>query len=79
MSSSTLTRPRPAPAEAPVFAEQPTLGRRSVFQDGLTGRRLVGGARAAARAAVALLAFLGLWELAPRLGWADPVFLPPFS
>jgi NitT/TauT family transport system permease protein len=26
-----------------------------------------------------LVAFLALWELAPRLGWADPVFLPPFS
>jgi NitT/TauT family transport system permease protein len=23
--------------------------------------------------------FLGTWELAPRLGWVEPAFLPPFS
>ncbi|QNG17661.1 ABC transporter permease [Rhodococcus triatomae] len=28
---------------------------------------------------IAILAFLGLWELAPRVGLADEVFLPPFS
>lgn len=28
---------------------------------------------------IAILAFLGLWEVAPRIGLADPVFLPPFT
>ncbi|MCU1675453.1 MAG: transporter permease [Frankiales bacterium] len=31
------------------------------------------------RSTVAIAAFLGLWELAPRLGLVDKVFLPPFS
>lgn len=31
------------------------------------------------RASAALVAFLVLWELAPRLGLVDPVFLPPVS
>jgi len=27
----------------------------------------------------AFIVFFGLWELAPRLEWIDPVFFPPFS
>lgn len=26
-----------------------------------------------------IIAFFLLWEMAPRLGWADPQFIPPFS
>jgi NitT/TauT family transport system permease protein len=26
-----------------------------------------------------VLVLLAIWEVAPRLGWADPTFLPPFS
>ncbi len=26
-----------------------------------------------------LIAFIGLWEVGPRIGWANPNFLPPFS
>ncbi|WP_060180548.1 ABC transporter permease [Streptomyces sp. IMTB 1903] len=39
------------------------------------GRRL----RAVALRSAAVLALLGLWEAAPRLGLADPTFLPPVS
>ena len=81
MSSSTLARPR-ATADEPAFSDPPTLGRRSVFQDAAggggwsaTGR----GVLTVARSVAAIVAFLALWELAPRLDWVDPVFLPPFS
>ncbi|ROS75443.1 ABC transporter permease [Cellulomonas sp. PhB143] len=82
MSSALETRPAVAPPDAPAFADPPTLGRRSVHDVARlapAGRRLRSGAARAARASVALLAFLVLWELAPRLGWVDPVFLPPFT
>ena len=26
-----------------------------------------------------MLAFLLLWEIAPRLGWLNPIFFPPLS
>ncbi|MDR2601704.1 MAG: ABC transporter permease [Spirochaetaceae bacterium] len=28
---------------------------------------------------IAFIVFFGLWEIAPRLNWIDPVFFPPFS
>jgi NitT/TauT family transport system permease protein len=28
---------------------------------------------------IAIVAFLGTWEIVPRLGWVEPTFLPPFS
>jgi NitT/TauT family transport system permease protein len=31
------------------------------------------------RSSIAILLFLGLWEVLPRLGWVDATFLPPFS
>src|SRR5476649_871090 len=31
------------------------------------------------RSSIAILVFLGLWEVLPRLGWVDSTFLPPFS
>jgi NitT/TauT family transport system permease protein len=43
---------------------------------------LRGAVRALARrlrGSLAILAFLSLWELAPRLGLVEPAFLPPFS
>jgi len=33
----------------------------------------------AARSSVAIVAFVALWEVLPRLGWVDATFLPPFS
>ncbi|MFG2340104.1 ABC transporter permease [Streptomyces yangpuensis] len=60
--------PRPVPdaghAERPV--RQPL---------GALGRRL----RAVALRSAAVLALLAVWETAPRLGLADPTFLPPVS
>jgi NitT/TauT family transport system permease protein len=70
--------------EAPAFSDPPTLGRRNVLDVAAAQRR--GAARKARRtagnalrASAALLVFLAVWEAAPRLGLADPVFLPPFS
>lgn len=88
--SSSLTARRQVPQPS-VVVEEPTfndtLDRRSVFQAAKTDpgrrargwRRVVRASATAARASVALVVFLGLWEVAPRLGWVDPVFLPPFS
>ncbi len=42
-------------------------------------RRLTSLAWAVAKPAVAILAFLAVWETAPRIGLVDKVFLPPFS
>lgn len=43
------------------------------------GRRLTSLAWALLKPAVAILAFLAVWETAPRIGLVDKVFLPPFS
>jgi NitT/TauT family transport system permease protein len=43
-------------------------------------RRRIGAAVwRVAKPAVAILAFLALWETAPRIGLVDKVFLPPFT
>ena len=50
--------------------------------DRTTGRAvdlLGGAARAAVRRSIAIVLFVAVWELAPRLGMVDPVFLPPIS
>ncbi|MEW2481824.1 ABC transporter permease [Mycobacterium sp. NPDC049093] len=56
------------PASAPTAPEPEPRGRRL---QALTWRVL--------RATVVVAAFLGLWEVAPRIGLVDKVFLPPFS
>ncbi len=79
MSSALLIRPvdvapeppAPAPVPGPVPADRAALTRAI----GSVGRAVV-------RIAKPLLAFallLGAWELAPRFGLVDEVFLPPFS
>ena len=81
MTGTVTDRAAPVTAGGPqgaaAISDFPTLGRRSAFE----GARRRGKARIASalRASVAIVAFLLLWELAPRLGWVDPVFLPPFS
>jgi NitT/TauT family transport system permease protein len=48
----------------------------------LTSRSVRSGLHALARrlrGSLAILAFLLMWELAPRLGLVEPAFLPPFS
>lgn len=66
-----------------AFADPPTLGRRQVLTAEAVRepwrRRLVAGAVRTARSSVAILAFLALWEIAPRVGLVDPVFLPSLS
>lgn len=57
-----------APAQAPTAPEPERRGRRLQT---LAWRLL--------RPTVVVAAFLGLWEVAPRIGLVDKVFLPPFS
>lgn len=80
MSETTTTLVRePAPATDTVaFADPPTLGRTSAVGVPRV-RSLRTAAVRAVRSSVAIVAFLALWEAAPRLGLTDPVFLPPFS
>jgi NitT/TauT family transport system permease protein len=87
-TSDTLTRERSRPAagevESAAFADPPTLGRRNVVavvseEQRDTARKVGRAAASVLRSSVALLAFVAVWELAPRLGLADPVFLPPAS
>ncbi|MFB7874147.1 ABC transporter permease [Nocardia sp. NPDC056064] len=66
-----LVPPAPAPAAAPARAVPGSVTRAAAT----AGRLLI-------RIAKPLLAFallLGAWELAPRFGLVDEVFLPPFS
>lgn len=71
----------PAAVDTVGFADPPTLGRRPavVAPRASAGRRVLDLATRAARSSVAILALLALWEVAPRVGLADPVFLPPLS
>ena len=73
--SATLTRPvetEPVVIEKPVSTPHPTIDRRIVRRTGDLVWK-------AAKPSVAILAFLALWESAPRLGLVDEVFLPPLS
>ncbi|MFC6010597.1 ABC transporter permease [Nocardia lasii] len=77
MSSAVpvLTRPAelsPAPVvPQPLSAEPSTLSRVGKS----TGRALI----RIAKPLLAIVVLLGVWELAPRFGLVDEVFLPPFS
>jgi len=71
------TTPRLA-ADTVAFADPPTLGRTPAVTVPRT-RTLRTVLVRAVRSSVALVAFLALWEAAPRLGLTDPVFLPPFT
>lgn len=67
--SSALTTPAPqATLAVPAPVSAPPIR-----------RRLTSLAWAIAKPAVAILAFLAVWETAPRIGLVDKVFLPPFS
>jgi NitT/TauT family transport system permease protein len=77
MSSETITPPVTAPGPvastgarpAEVGPPGPTLARRR-------GLRSLG---TAVRRVSAVVVFLGLWQLAPSLGWVDKTFLPPLT
>ncbi|MGY4645314.1 ABC transporter permease [Cellulomonas sp. URHB0016] len=64
-----------------AFADPPTLGRRPAVSAPpvSVGRRLAAVAVRAARSSIAIVVLLAIWEVAPRVGLTDPVFLPPFS
>ncbi|MFE6967989.1 ABC transporter permease [Isoptericola sp. NPDC057653] len=81
MTATDVRRPA---REAAAFSDPPTLGRRNAVavasrQRGRAAARTGRAAAVVLRSSVALLAFLAIWEVAPRAGLADPVFLPPFS
>ncbi|MFV8242695.1 ABC transporter permease [Mycolicibacterium peregrinum] len=67
-------------AEAPVesHVETPTQAPTAPEPE-RRGRRLQTLAWRLLRPTVVVAAFLGLWEVAPRVGLVDKVFLPPFS
>lgn len=68
---TTTARAAEAPESTPVVA--PAAPRTSLV------RRLGRVVTAVGLRSVAILAFLALWEVAPRVGVVDRVFLPPFS
>ncbi|MFI2337019.1 ABC transporter permease [Nocardia rhamnosiphila] len=75
LATGTLDAPRaagPEPALAGTTAPVRSPARRPV-------QRLAGLAWRVTKPSVAILAFLALWEIAPRVGLVDKVFLPPFS
>ncbi|MET8800771.1 ABC transporter permease [Nocardia sp. NPDC004568] len=75
LATGTLDAPRVAGSETTPARSTASVGppaRR-------LGRRLGGLAWRVAKPSVAILAFLALWEIAPRAGLVDKVFLPPFT
>lgn len=75
MSSSTLTRPAPADVDV---APEDYRQRAGLDVDAPPAPLRLALARLV-RGSVALVAFAALWEVAPRLGLVDRVFLPPLS
>ncbi|MFD4367167.1 ABC transporter permease [Rhodococcus sp. NPDC058521] len=84
MSSAIASEPReltyePSAAEVDSFVAVPAEPVRDV---GLAGRIVRASAPVAWRLlkpSVVIVAFLALWEIAPRVGLVDEVFLPPFT
>ncbi|MFL1377652.1 ABC transporter permease [Nocardiopsis protaetiae] len=70
--ADTLTRPAAAPVPAVAPAAGPAA-RNALLEN------VLGTAWLWAKRSLAIAAFLLLWEVAPRLGLVDRVFLPPFS
>ncbi|CRZ17971.1 ABC transporter permease [Mycolicibacterium neworleansense] len=72
MSSATVVARVESPVEIPAEAA-------AASQPEHRGRRLHTIAWRLLRPTVVVAAFLALWEVAPRVGLVDKVFLPPFS
>ncbi len=71
--TARTTAARAAEASEPTPTVAPVPARTSLV------RRLGRVVTAVGLRSVAILAFLALWEVAPRVGVVDRVFLPPFS
>lgn len=73
----------PLPENTSAFADPPTLGRLPLLKEEAVhvswGARVRAKSTIIARSSFAILLLIALWETAPRIGLADPVFLPPFS
>jgi len=69
--TDTLAPPAPAPASPPRERARP--------EGPLAASRLARALGLGARRCAAVAAFALLWEVAPRLGLVDRVFLPPLS
>lgn len=72
MSSAVVT----VPPRSEVVEQKGKLARTEARQRPIAGLATL---RRATVASAAIVAFLVLWEIAPRIGLVDPVFLPPFS
>lgn len=81
MSSALAAPQRPADApEAPAAPEQPAaVVERAPRGPWSPGAVLKTGIRRVVVPSIAIIVFLAIWEIAPRLGLVDEVFLPPFS
>ena len=71
-TSAVLTKPVLDDLSEAVSASTPVPVRGTRWRTGAAAWRVV-------KPAVAILAFLTLWEIAPRVGLVDEVFLPPFT
>ncbi|MEE2060553.1 ABC transporter permease [Rhodococcus artemisiae] len=77
MSSTSATLTRPVDSPAPVVerkVDTPNVGSAPSVVD-----RLRAVAWRIFKPAVAIVAFFALWEIAPRVGLVDEVFLPPLT
>jgi NitT/TauT family transport system permease protein len=81
LEATTESPVHPPADDVVAFADPPTLGRRPalVLPAPTAWRRVSAVGARVARSSIAIVALLLLWEIAPRIGLTDPVFLPPFS
>jgi NitT/TauT family transport system permease protein len=71
MSSAIITAPPPVDTVSTAVEAQPPPP--------VVSRRVRAIAWRIVKPAIAIIAFLAVWEAAPRLGLVDKVFLPPFT
>jgi NitT/TauT family transport system permease protein len=78
--SSALATPELVTAPEPKLEQRiEAVARKSANQAGAAARYVRSTAWRVAKPSIAIAVLLGIWELAPRLGLVDKVFLPPCS